>query len=119
MRRLAVLLVLTACAPSEDPPGGPSTGAPTMVAPNGRATVALTSAGVGLAGADVVFHDSDGEVLAHVRSDARGEASGEITPHGMVTVLHPEYTSDWREIITVREVDGGDRIAIDVPPQEA
>jgi hypothetical protein len=110
----AALLFTAACAPETEAPlaGG-------VAGPGGEVTVAVTSGGLGVAGMDVVVHDATGRAIDRVVTNELGEVVRLVPPHAMVTVARPGFEAGSRELLTVRDVEAGDRIAIDLSEPSA
>lgn len=91
-RWLVVAFLVAGCGGSSEPP------------PNGVVTVAVTRAGVPIAGATVVFDDPDGAVTGRGTTDADGVATAELVGGGMVTVVDPAVPT---RLMTLTEVSPG------------
>lgn len=116
MRRIVLsTLLFTACS-FADPATPSSSGQNTERAPYpliGEASVALTKGGAPASGIDVVFHDVDGRPIAHLVTDAGGEARAQIPVNAKITLIRPGEISG-HELLTVHNVENGDRVALDL-----
>lgn len=75
----------------------------------GRAAVVVYDEGQPLPNRPVVFHESDGRVVASTKSGADGKASAEIHSNGMVTVA---YGTSVRRLVTITGVEPGDEVLV-------
>lgn len=88
--------------PPDARPDNADAAAPDAI-PMGPVTVTLMASGEPVADVDVVFHDADGAVLFHEKTDATGTASATVAAGSMVTAA-------LASIFTVTEVEPGDNL---------
>jgi hypothetical protein len=78
-------------ASTSDAAGVPDGGTAQDGGPSGMVTVVVEArSGAGMSDVDVVFHSADGDVLAHVKTDAQGRAMSTVPFGAMVTVVRAE-----------------------------
>jgi hypothetical protein len=76
-------------------------------------TLHMSNGGAPLPGIDVVFSDEAGELLAHAKTDAKGEASA-IMSHGSITIATHDRLMSTHELLTIVGVESEDHIRVDL-----
>ncbi len=83
----------------------------------GPAAVTVSTVDGPAAGVDVVFHDSTGQPISHVTTDATGRASAEVDEDAMITVLFLDGEDRYRA--TFLGVQPDDELTFVAPRVEA
>ena len=83
----------------------------------GPATVSVSDIFGPAVGVDVLFQAADGTVLAHLVTDADGEATAEVGKGALGTVAqYQPGTTDERRLTTIAGVEPGDALVLRPPP---